>query len=645
MYLRKHHVITDVEIIGSTFLVVCRTHESKRVRHFWWQDRAAFKKFAANPDITFVGFNSFNFDSLLIQAWMDGTGGDKLKLIASTIIEEQLTHWQTKQRFGIADIELDWIDLKEPAPGVMLSLKTYEGRMHFPSLMDMPIDHTRDITDDPEAQALVLKYCENDCEATDALFTTVRPEIDLRVAMSNTYDVDLRSKSGAQVAEAILRKVCSIPRSDPNPPKTVTYKAPGFIKTDNPLILDLIQKIENHEFVINPNNGSPAFPDFLKAPIQVGKGTYQFGIGGLHSQHDTQLHLQASPTLALADWDVASYYPSLLIKAGLIPKLPDGKGERFLSTYQDLFNKRIEAKRSGDKLTANSLKLVLNSTFGKLGNLYCSFYSPDLMLAVTITGQLNLLCLIDAIERVPTVKCESANTDGIMLSYHPDHAKEVKGAIETNQALTGFEYEETLYREIAIRDVNSYIAITTDGKAKRKGAFSKAGVMEGTNPTFQIAAEAAARYLADRTPVETTVNECDDIREFVAIRNVTGGGVQHVYTLNVDDWKLTKDTGTAENEWYSAKLDKTVKRKSRPKPVPIGAGGKPFGRVARWYRSTKRYQPLTYVSSGSKVPDSDQAHLCLELPTATPADLDRQWYIDRTYEMLKGAGVEINSPT
>lgn len=640
MKQRKFHVITDTEIIGSTFLVVCRTHETKRVRHFWWADLDAFKTFAANPNITFVGFNSHNFDSLLIQAWMDGVGGDKLKHIASTIIEEQLTHWQTKQRFDISDITLDWIDLKEPAPGVMLSLKTYEGRMHFQRLQDMPIDHTADISDDPKAKALVLQYCENDCEATDALFTTIRPEIDLRVAMSQTYGVDLRSKSGAQAAEAILRKVCNIPRNDAQPPNTVTYKAPSFIQTDNPLILDLIQRIEAHEFVINPNNGSPAFPDFLKAPIKLGYGTYQFGIGGLHSQHDTKRHLQASPTLALADWDVASYYPSLLIAAGLIPKLPDGKGEVFLQTYKDIFAKRIEAKRSGDKLTANSLKLVLNSTFGKLGNQFCSFYSPDLMLAVTITGQLNLLCLIDAIERVPTVQCESANTDGIMLSYHPDHAAEVAAVIQANSQLTGFEYEETPYREIAIRDVNSYIAVTTDGKAKRKGAFSKAGVMEGTNPTFQICAEAAARYMADRTPIETTVNECDDIREFVAIRNVTGGGIQHIYSVNVDDWQLVKDLGTKDNEWYSARLDKTVTRKSRPKPVPMGAGGKPFGRVARWYRSTKRYQPLTYVTSGNRVPDTEQAKLCLDLPTTFPNDIQFSWYIDRAYEMLESSGVK-----
>lgn len=640
MHLRKFHVITDVEIIGATWLVVCRTHETQRVRHFWWADVKAFKRFASNREITFVGFNSSNFDSLLIQAWLDGKTGEKLKEIASAIIDEGLMPWQTRTRFDISEIKLDWIDLKEPAPGVMLSLKIYEGRLHFPYLMDMPIDHNADISEDEDAKAVVLKYCENDCAATDALFTAIRGEIDLRVEMSKTYGIDLRSKSGAQAAEAILKKVCDISRSNDAPPTTVTYKPPEFIKTDNPIILELIQKISAHEFQINPNNGSPAFPAFLRAPIRLGKGTYQFGIGGLHSQHDTKVHLIASDTLAIADWDVASYYPSLLITAGLVPNLPDGKGEKFLETYKDLFAKRIEAKRSGDKVTANSLKLVLNSTFGKLGNQFCSFYSPDLMLAVTITGQLNLLCLIDKIEReVPGAMCQSANTDGVLLTYHPEQAAAIKAVIASNSSLTGFEYEETLYREIALRDVNSYIAVTTDGTAKRKGAFSKAGVLEGTNPSFQICADAAAQYLVDRTPVEITVFECDDLRQFVAIRNVTGGGIQRNRFGWIDDWELVKDTGSVENEWYSKKLDKTVRRKSRPKPVRTGFGGLPFGRVARWYRSTLNYQPLTYVASGNRISDTDQAKLCLKMPSQMPDDVDYQWYIDRAHQMLADAGV------
>lgn len=635
----------DVEVIGDTFLIVTHTLRSGRTRHFWESDRAEFVRLYRNPNVTFITFNGLTFDAPLVQAFVDGRIGPALKAIANTIIEEGLQPWQTHTRFDIEPVEADFIDLKEPAPGVMLSLKTYEGRMHYPHLRDMPIDHNADITNDPRARQLVLDYCVNDVLATVELYKIIEPEITLREKMGETYGLDLRSKSGAQCAEAILRKVCNIPRNDKRPPVSVRYKAPDFIETTSPEIRRLIEQIEDHAFAINQGNGSPAFPQFLTAPIKINKGTYQFGIGGLHSKHDTKLHLQATDERLISDFDVASYYPSLMLKAGIVPKLDGGKGQVFIDTYRKLFDDRIAAKRRKDTDTANSLKLALNSTFGKLGNQYCSFYSPDLMLAVTITGQLNLLILIDQLERIPGVETVSANTDGIMLAYPPSAAAAVQAVFDANSQRTGFEYEQTPYREIAMRDVNSYLAVTLDGKVKRKGAFAPAGVMQGTNPTFQICAEAAARFLQDRTPIEKTISECRDIREFISVRNVTGGGVQHLYSRQIDDWVLEIDTNSKDNVWHSPSTDRRVKRKSRPAPIERLAGGKPFGRVARWYRSTRNYMPLTYVTSGNRIPDSDKAHLCLDLPTEFPDDVDIDWYINRAKEMLESAGLSTQGGT
>lgn len=639
--MKQYLIALDTEIIGDTFLIVTHTINSGKTRHFWEKDRAEFAKLYRNPNISFITFNGLSFDAPLVQAFVDGAAGPLLKRMASTIIDESLLPWQTAKRFDIQAIEADFIDLKEPAPGVMLSLKTYEGRMHYPHLQDMPLDHTTDISDSPEMQQMVLDYCVNDVMATVALFKEIEPEIRLRDKMGQRYGLDLRSKSGAQCAEAILRKVCGIEKKDAALPAVVRYTAPDFIKTSCDQINHLIQSIEAHAFEINQGNGSPHFPDFLKTPITINKGVYQFGIGGLHSKHDVRLHMQASDDLLISDFDVASYYPSLMLKAGIVPELEGGKGQVFIDTYGEIFNERIKAKKAADKDTANSLKLILNSTFGKLGNQFCSFYSPDLMLAVTITGQLNLLILIEELERIEGVTTLSANTDGIMLAYPRSAAAAVQAVFDANSAATGFEYEQTPYREIAMRDVNSYLAVTTDGKVKRKGAFATAGVMQATNPTFQICAEAAARYLQDRTPIDKTITECRDIREFVTVRNVTGGGVQHLYTKNVDDWVLEEDVGTKDNVWHSPSTGKKVRRKSRPAALQQLAGGVPFGRVARWYRSTRNYMPLTYVGSGNRVPDSDRAHLCLELPQTFPNDVDFAWYIDRAKEMLEGAGIKL----
>ena len=85
----------------------------------------------------------------------------------------------------------------------------------------------------------------------------------------------------------------------------------------------------------------------------------------------------------------------------------------------------------------------------------------------------------------------------------------------------------------------------------------------------------------------------------------------------------------------------SVKRKSRPDPVEVGQGGAPFGRVARWYMTTETLPPLSYVKSGNKVQSTDGAKLCMTLPNALPADLDRNWYIQNTYDILKDLGVQL----
>ena len=676
--MTKQHIIFDTEIIGKKkphFLFRGLNIETGETFLFWHHKRghtAKLEKLLQNPDYTFVGFNSENFDRPLIAAAIAGYDELDLKRIAQAIIDERLTSWQTYREFNLDFIEYDHIDLKEVPPGVMMSLKVYEGRMHSPHLQDMPFDHNHDLST-PKEFKIVENYCGNDIAETARLFQTVQKELGLRVELSEQYDVDVRSKSDAQCAEAILKKVCSITNRDKVVPRQVEYRAPDFIQTDSELINGLIEQLENHWFKINYANGSPEFPEFLSEPIQMNGGLYQFGIGGLHSKHDVRLYTESSDSLMISDVDAASYYPNIMMRAGLIPTLAGDKGKHFLRAYQDIYEQRIHAKRSGDKRTANTLKILLNGTFGKLGSIYCPFYAPELMLAVTLTGQLNLMCLIWEVEKIKGVRVASANTDGIMICYPPNKRNSVVKAIQANAKRTGFEYEETPYSKVAMRDVNSYIAITEErekviippkGKievlkpsapeAKRKGNYAKAGVMENVSPTFQICAEACTQYLLNGTPVEDTIQACDDIRQFISIRGVTGGGVQHTHEVEIDDWVLTNDLGTAKNEWMrqawideaaaSEELEnykprKPVLRKSRPEPVLEGRGGVPFGRVARWYMTTQSLPPITSVTSGNAVAGTKGGKLCMTLPDTLPKDLDISWYIAEAKKMLGNAAV------
>lgn len=692
----KHHAIFDIELIGKerpVFLFCYHVVETGERGSFWWHkdgDMAKLEAVLKRKDLTWVSFNGNHFDAPITSAALCGKDPIVLKMIAAAIIEEGGKSWEMASRFGFDTVSFDHIDLWEVAPGVHISLKTYAGRMGYRTMVDMPFHHDQDIG---EADLPVLEsYCYNDLGVTAALFAQLATEVELRKEMSKEHGIDLRSKSDAQVAEAVLKKAAKISTRSEDTPKFVTYKAPSFIKTDSDDINDLIEQVERCEFKINPANGQVQAPDFLDEPLAIMSGTYQVGVGGLHSTHDKGLYAAATDNLLISDFDVASYYPNIMLKAGLTPRISGG--DRFIEEYKKIYDRRIEAKRSGDKKVANALKISLNGTFGKLGSPYSAFYSPDLMLAVTLTGQLNLLCLIYEFECKPSIKVLSANTDGITVAYRPQDRDTILRAVSRNAERTGFEYEETRYAKIAMKDVNNYIAITSNdvpvivsgdgaitngkpdsGKAKRKGLYASKGLMK--NPTMQVCSNMAVDYLKDGTMPAEAIAKYKDITDYVSIRNVKGGGIQYDSMIMVDDWVMVKDCTLAddwvevEGGWYSPITDKTRKakkrptsvevgdrawarqawldaglnrvvvRKSKPDPVEVGVGGDAFGRVARWYMQKDGALPINYIASGNKVPKTEGAKLCMTLPDALPDDVDFDWYIDETLNILDDLGVKL----
>lgn len=644
----KQHLIFDTEIIGKkapVFLVRTLNYETRERKEFWYHKRGhmnALARMLNDERYTWVGFNSENFDRPLIALAMDPAYDvHGIKDAATIIIEDRMRSWQFYDQFNVEFIPYDHIDLFEVAPGVMISLKTYAGRLGYKTMVDLPFHHDEDLT--PAQQKVLSSYCDNDLGVTEKLFESQKTELALRAQMSEEYGVDLRSKSDAQIAEAILKKRVGIGKGDKVVPHTVSYTVPDFIVTDSPAINELADLLGGHQFKIQHTTGSPVPPKFLDEPLSVGAGTYQCGVGGLHSTHDKALYLEATEDLILSDFDVASYYPNIMLKAGIAPRLGGNKGAKFLDEYRHIYETRMAAKHAGNKQVANALKITLNGTFGKLGSIYCSFYSPDLMLAVTLTGQLNLLCLIHELEKIKGVKVHSANTDGILVAYAPKARDKVLKVFTKNAKRTGFEYEETKYAKYAAKDVNNYLALTLEGKLKAKGLYASNDPKLNPlylmkNPTMEVCSLMVVDYLRDGTLPEVSIKKYTDLRGFVAIRNVQGGGIQFDGYKKVDDW-VEKEPGVWRRpSWPGIKA--SVRRKSRPPPVDVGVGGKPFGRVARWYMTTATLPPLTYTSSGNQVPKTEGARICMTLPDKLPKDLDFAWYIAEVYSMFESLGIK-----
>ena len=96
----------------------------------------------------------------------------------------------------------DTIDIIDVLQG-QASLKVYGARINQPKLQDLPYPHDATLTEDQMDS--VRDYCVNDLRVTKALADKLTDQLALRVSMGTEYGLDLRSKSDAQIAEAVLK--------------------------------------------------------------------------------------------------------------------------------------------------------------------------------------------------------------------------------------------------------------------------------------------------------------------------------------------------------------------------------------------------------------------------------------------------------
>ena len=217
------------------------------------------------------------------------------------------------------------------------------------------------------------------------------------------------------------------------------------------------------------------------------------------------------------NYDVASYYPNLMIKCGYTSRnIPSPQ------IFEDVVAKRLEAKKSGDKTTANALKLVVNTTYGACLNQYNDLYDPLMGRSVCVTGQLFLLELAQRLYReVQGLRIFQLNTDGIMVECDDSQLDQVKEICDEWQSRTGFELEEDSVALIAQKDVNNYVEVQPNGSVKTKGGYLVRGIAPAgafnINNNACIVATALREYFVHGTPVEETINACDDIFQFQLI--------------------------------------------------------------------------------------------------------------------------------
>lgn len=573
-----------------------------------------------------ITYNGLGYDIPLIFYAIDGASNAQMKRANDRIIVGRVKYWDVEDLLGIRiPRELDHIDLMPGQPNPFASLKLLNGRLHGRWMQDYPVEPDDVLS--PEQIDDLARYNINDLDATLLLYRSMKERLDLREALGKQFGVGrgFMSKSDGQVGEAIVKREVEkatgqkVQKEKHRPGETFPYRAPVWLKFEHPELDEILRRLANTEFVVQAN-GKVDLPPFLRSrTVTIGNTEYAMGIGGLHST-EKERAVVADDGHVVVDVDVTSYYPNIILGSGLYPK---ALGRAFLPVFQRILDQRVAAKKAGDKTTADGLKISANSVFGKLGSPYSALYAPHLMIAVTLTGQLALLMLIDRAEAAG-IRAVSANTDGVVFHCPRTDAAfpvvktrltgegRLREIVEQWERDTGFTLEATPYSGLYSQSVNSYIAIKENGKAKRKGPLGNPlketppdlRTQMMTSPSMNVCADAVVEWLTKGVPVEETIRARDDIRDFVTVVTVQGGGT----------WR-----------------------------------GKYLGKVVRFIWS-KDGDPILYkkphptTGNHKKVPRSDGCRPVMVLPDELPIDIDYDRYIQEAREILMEIGADQRPP-
>ncbi len=668
---QRQEFLTDVECYGNYFLVVFTNLVTGKIaleemgeglppmnlRRLRWLVET----------YTCVTFNGINYDIPMIEMAVHGLSCPQLKIASDQIIVEELRGQDVRRKHAKgASLKVDHIDLIEVAP-LFASLKGYAGRMHARKMQDLPF-HPATILS-PYQIAIVRWYCVNDTHNTALLRETLKEQIELRYTLSNEYKVDLRSKSDAQIAEAVMS--AELQRRTGTRPKrpeievgtTYRYQVPPWMKFNSPLMQWALGVVANAKFVVD-YTGSIAMPEEIKdLQLDIMGSVYRMGIGGLHSSESTVAH-HTDANYIMIDKDVESFYPRIILNQGMFP---EHLGPEFLHVYRTIVERRLKAKADGNKPVAESLKIVINGSFGKFGSKYSILYAPNFLIQTTLTGQLSILLLIEMLE-MRGIHVVSANTDGIVIKCPRNGMDLFNWVVAEWERITQYKTEETRYLSLYSRDVNNYIAVKQkfdkatnqwleipDG-IKSKGAYanpwsdSKNLAMRlHKNPTTTICVEAVEAFLTKGTPLDHTIRSETDIRKFVTVRSVKGGAVK-VWggTVPAHDSKeeLIRMAGFSEfaqGAWLrNGESDRQAKHtetayKIACRELTVDGETEFVGKTVRWYYAKDVPGELVYALSGNKVPRSEGAKPCMVFNDnmLVPEDVDHEWYVTEAVRMLR----------
>ena len=550
-------VFYDFEVFKHDWLMVA-IEPNARKETVIANDREALRAFYEDhrEDI-WAGFNSRHYDQYILKAILLGINP---KRVSDMIIEEEIDGWRISDAFR----EIPFINY-DVMTGGDRGLKYFEGSLgNSIEESSIPFDIDRKLTESEIKET--IEYCRHDVEQTIEVFMERLSDFNAQLGLLQMFSLPLSeiSRTKVQLSARILEA------------QRRTYSDEFDI--DFPDTMRVQKYAEAVEWYRNPDN-----LDYSKSlDIEVAGVAHKFGWGGVHGARENYIEEGH-----FINMDVASLYPSLLIRYGLLSR--SCHPQRF----KDIVDLRLKYKAEKNPLQA-PLKIVINGTYGASKDQYNPLYDPRQANRVCIYGQLLLLDLIEHLE--PHCEIVQSNTDGVLVKLR-DGSQEAFDIVDDIawewEQRTGLVLEFEEFSKVIQKDVNNYIIVAPDGHWKSKGAWVKK--LSNLDYDLAVVNRAVSECLVNGIPVEKTINECDDIKQFQLVKKI---GKKYLGIYHGE--KLIKERCV---RCFASKDTRD-------------------GGLQKLHKETKRFAKIEGTPLNARLINTDINGM------SCPAWLDKEWYID-----------------
>ena len=512
--------LADIECFPNFFMLGVKDYITKEVINFiiseTQDDRVGLYNFLKNFKGYWITFNGVAYDDIVLTYFVKEFKYlstldvipflQDIKRFSSLVIDsddfnEELKKYKWTWKYNKKGEEPDLVQVdlyrywaKSLRMSKQLSLKALAIQLDWDEIQELPYYHKKRLSNSEQLE--IIRYNNrNDLGVLDKLVDKMKDQINLRRSLVKEYDINCMSWDAPKIASKIIQ-------NDLELKGVKTYNGSNPIQSYSGYV--------NLKDILIPLsfNGSYIPPVLTKEQVKKGVSRYRknyknplsfyqnllndkvkdtdeicasvifenpngfnltadYGSGGIHGVTSNKVWLESE--WDIVDWDFSGFYPNLIKNYKFVPR---HLGNKFLDLFVNIINERMIAKKNKDEFKSAVYKLLVNSTYGMLGNEYSYLKDIQQVLAICINGQLIVSYLMEkAIEKGYSVI--ACNTDGFSV-VRKKGEKTIKEIIKEIEDINTFDIELEYFpiKNWWIRDINNYICQFQNGKIKKKGLFN-----------------------------------------------------------------------------------------------------------------------------------------------------------------------------